>query len=908
MRIFQRLVLLGGHALSRTVPFGLIFATLLLQGASRLHADNLPRTDEMSYASQWVGARFGGELPTPKTSPSGLYVVANNDSVQKSKRNGQSFVIGGITKQGGLYCYAVSRIVVYADAPVERFTAEVGVDSNSHTSGGRGSIVFVVKKIESNDSPSGKMLLGELKETELYRSGKIVEGMKPLPIDIDLNGTTAFVLEIEDAGDGISCDQSVWADAKITMKNSKKTVALDEMPFQTLRGTDFSTLPPFSFMYGGVSSFELLPKWNLKKSREKIDENRVRHHLQWTDPKTKLVIKCEVVEYLDYPTVEWVVRFKNTGTENTPIISDIRSVDIVMDAEVNQITTENPWQKRNLGAPWEIAGGPISYRLHHATGSPCRADDFQPLETQLTPGTAKTIATSGGRSTNASMPYFNVQRENEGGLIVVIGWPGQWSAHFDNNTSTGMKITGGQELTRFTLYPGEEVRAPMTVLQFWSGNDRLRSQNIWRRWMLAYGTPHPNGKVVQPHFAACSSHQFNEMINATDKTQINFIDRYLEEGVKLDYWWMDAGWYIMKNTNSWPETGTWEVDKRRFPNGLRAVSDHAHAKDVNIIVWFEPERVHSGTWLTENHPEWVLGGKNGGLLNLGNPEAWNWLVNHIDSIITDEKIDLYRQDFNMDPLGHWRANDTEDRQGITEIKHVMGYLAYWDELIRRHPGMLIDTCASGGRRLDIETLRRSVSLLRSDFIFNPTGNQCHTYGLSFWIPIFGSGTIHSAGSSIAHVGSLPDEPYVSRSVVIPFINSCADVRVPANPATNVIGSADYNNLRRYYDDWKQAAPFFYGDFYPLTPYTLEEKDWIGWQFDLPEENKGMLQVFRRRDSIFEAARFPLSALDPDANYVVQDIDKGVVGTFSGKELMQNGLRVTMEQKPEAVIFFYSKTK
>jgi hypothetical protein len=152
------------------------------------------------------------------------------------------------------------------------------------------------------------------------------------------------------------------------------------------------------------------------------------------------------------------------------------------------------------------------------------------------------------------------------------------------------------------------------------------------------------------------------------------------------------------------------VDRRpnRFPNGLRAISDYAHGKDVDIIVWFEPERVAGGTWLTEHHPEWILGGKDGGLLNLGNPDAWHWVVTHIDKLIKEEGIDLYRQDFNIDPLGYWQKNDTQDRQGITENKYVSGYLAYWDELKKRNPGMLIDSCASGGRRNDLETMRRAV--------------------------------------------------------------------------------------------------------------------------------------------------------------------------------------------------------
>jgi alpha-galactosidase len=458
-------------------------------------------------------------------------------------------------------------------------------------------------------------------------------------------------------------------------------------------------------------------------------------------------------------------------------------------------------------------------------------------------------------------------------------------------------------LTHFTLYPDEEVRAPRTVLQFWSGN-YIRSQNIWRQWMLAYNTPHPNGKLVQPHFAACSSHQYNEMINATDQTQIEMIDRYLAEGIPLDYWWMDAGWYIMPHSKGWWETGTWEVDPKRFPKGLRAVSDHAHAKNVDIIVWFEPERVHAGTWLAETHPEWVLGGKNGGLLNLGNPETWNWLVNHIDNIITKEGIDLYRQDFNMDPLDHWRGNDTEDRQGITEIKHVTGYLAYWDELLRRHPGMLIDTCASGGRRLDIDTLKRSISLLRSDYIFEPTSNQGHTYGLSLWLPIFGTGAVQSFQSAIYGGNLNIPEPYKTRSLLCPFENSASDMRIPANPDKNEPGSADYPNVRRFFEEWKLIAPYFYGDFYPLTPYNIDNSLWIAWQYDLPKENKGVIQVFRRPESIYDALRVKLQGLNPKALYHVKDLDNRIDLRKNGQELMEHGLSVSFDSDYGAAIVFY----
>ncbi len=94
------------------------------------------------------------------------------------------------------------------------------------------------------------------------------------------------------------------------------------------------------------------------------------------------------------------------------------------------------------------------------------------------------------------------------------------------------------------------------------------------------------------------------MIGANEANQIMHIDRYLEESLKIDYWWMDAAWYIQQQ--GWPQVGTWEVDPKRLPRGLRPISDHAHANGLKTLLWFEPERVMPGTWLYEKHPEWLL--------------------------------------------------------------------------------------------------------------------------------------------------------------------------------------------------------------------------------------------------------------------------------------------------------------
>lgn len=619
--------------------------------------------------------------------------------------------------------------------------------------------------------------------------------------------------------------------------------------------------PFFSFSYGGKPSSELLKSWKRDYQSRTLDAQRAEHTLTYTDPATGLVVRCVAVEYRDFPTVEWTLYFRNTGQADTPILAKIQALDVRCEhSGMDEVT------------------------LHHQVGSPCAANDYQPFDTRLKGGESKRITAAGGRPTNTDLPYFNIEWPGEG-LIAVVGWPGQWAAEFSRDEAQGLTIRAGQELTHLKLLPGEEIRTPLMVLQFWKG-DRVRAQNVWRRWMLAHNLPRPGGKLPPIQIAACSSHQFGEMINADSESQKLFIDRYLEEGLKLDYWWMDAGWYW--NKDGWGNTGTWEVDTNRFPGGLRPICDHAHAKGVKTIVWFEPERVTAGTWLTENHPEWILGGAGGGLLNLGNPEALKWVTDHVDKLLTEQGIDLYRQDFNMDPLGGWRGNDAEDRQGMTEIRHVEGYLAYWDELRRRHPDMLIDSCASGGRRNDLETLRRAVPLLRSDYIMEPIGNQGHTYGIAFWMPYYGTGT-----------GSKEISPYLIRSVLCPHFTAVFDVRRK---------DLDYDMIRRIMGQWRQFAEYYLGDYYPLTPYSLEKNVWMAWQFDCPEKGEGLVQAFRRDACPDGSIRLRLCGLEPDAKYELTSLDTPGTPQWTGRELMEKGLDVAISEQPGSAVIVYRKMK
>ena len=111
-------------------------------------------------------------------------------------------------------------------------------------------------------------------------------------------------------------------------------------------------------------------------------------------------------------------------------------------------------------------------------------------------------------------------------------------------------------------------------------------------------------------------------------------------------------------------------------------------------------------------------------------------------------------------------------------------------------------------------------------------------------------------------------------------------------------------LRRLVDQWRQVAPYYYGDYYPLTSYSQADDAWMAWQFHRPEAGEGMVQAFRRADSPFEAARFRLNALDLEKNYKVWNTAGGQPVEQSGKDLMERGALVKMEDRPGAVVIRY----
>jgi len=836
----------------------------LLAATAPAWADGFVRPEEMARKDRWLAVhlldcRLEAKLlppsaPVPEPRP-GLTVLANHDPVIQNERAGQPLRLGDVAYARGLYCHAVSKVVIRLPGPGRTFTAMAGLDRNDDTLRGKGSVVFRVR----------------VGDKVRFESPVMRVDSPPQKVSVDLDGARTFTLEITDAGDGIGWDQSDWADAKVTLADGKE-VWLGDMALHDERSAPGepadlarTSLLPFAFLYGGRPSDALLAAWPKRAETKRLDDARTRHTLTWTDPETGLEVRCVAVDYVDFPAVEWTVYLTNTGRAETAILENLQGLDA--------------WFGRRAPAG-------AAFVLRNPKGDTCGPDLYEPQEMRLAPDSRTRFTPAGGRPTNGRFPYYHLQM-GDGGVNLAVGWPGQWATTFTRDGEPGVRVTAGQEWTHLVLRPSETVRTPLIALLFWGGADTVRAQNLWRRWMWTHNVPRTaDGRLPPTILHGNTSGEFHEMINANEANQIHFIDRYVQEKIGITFWWMDAGWYVCDG--QWPKTGTWEVDLKRFPNGLRAISDHARARGIKTLVWFEPERVAGGTWLAEHHPEWLLGP----LLNLGNPEARQWLTDHVDALLREQGIDLYRQDFNMDPLSHWRGADAPDRRGMTENLHVQGYLAYWDELRRRHPTLIIDSCASGGRRNDLETMRRAIPLHPTDYNYADLPvKQAYHFSLWQWIPCYGSNTV-----PIAPISAQAFRSGHGWSQTLGYDMRREDL--------------DYDLMRRLAKEWHRIVRYYRGDFYPLTPYNRDHGRWIAWQFHRADAGDGLVEAFRRGECATAVRTLPLHALDAGATYRVTvsggDVRPGEPKEVAGRDLMETGVRVEIPQKPGSCVITYEK--
>ncbi len=649
---------------------------------------------------------------------------------------------------------------------------------------------------------------------------------------------------------------------------------------------------PFSFQYGGRSTKELLPTWEHTSSGP-APGGRMTRHL-FADPCSGLRVTAQLRSFRGLSAYDWLLELENTGDGDTAPISDILPLDFT----------------------WSIGAKENAY-LHYAKGSQCRMDDFLPQTHVIRPGRSDTVlAPEGGRSSNGVLPFMNLQHKGRG-VILAVGWSGQWRATFERH-DTSLRVTAGMQETRLHLCPGERIRTPRILILNYTGDDPQEGNNALRRLLIAHYLPRVDGELFMPPVAQCLQCYYYLTGDMSAELELKVLPRAAELGATA--YWIDACWYG-QGRDWWQEVGNWTINRTRYPDGLKPIADAAHARGMRFVLWFEPARVRRDGQLAEEHPEFLLRSPHDPdnmLLDFGNPHARRHILELVSQIIEEAGVDIYREDFNFDPLPYWRAADTPDRVGMTETRYITGHYQFWDELRRRFPKLAIDNCASGGRRIDLETMSRSLPLWPSDFLdigglsFGPglhVGGQCITAGLARWVVLPGGG-----------VWSFT--PYGTRSQIIggwTFGMHIPETEFPAGEPVRAVTPHEQmakgklipqagfptREAKRAVTEWKALREYFLGDFYLLLPLTVSSHDWCAYQFHREDLSSGFALFFRRHLSPFPSMQVELRHIDPNARYRVTeatDYKPSPARAVSGKALASMTIRI--QAKPGTLLLRY----
>lgn len=624
---------------------------------------------------------------------------------------------------------------------------------------------------------------------------------------------------------------------------------------------------PFSFRYNGtafrgfpVETFSLIHT-RVHSVDQKETQTRV---FSFRDGLTVTLI---LSHYFSHGVTEWTVWFENAGTENSGILEE-------------------------LSAELEFSGAhPV---LNGIWGD--HVNQYRPYTMELD-GQCASFSADTGRATHISFPYFDLQH-GDGGTMLAIGWAGTWHARFQGRNDSVTYTAGAVNGLKTYLKPGEKIRSALFVVAPYTRRNQQYATNFWRSWFVTCNLPKAdaNGTALQPFSTCCLASDTglpnsDGSISERHTTWKPSLEKMMEEDAKVDFRWFDAGWYIRpdggsEETDWWGTVGTWELDPVKWPaDTFLESTEFARDHGMKTLMWFEPERVTDPENLAKHYGyqlPWAIRmeGERTISNNIGDPACLAWVTERICKTLRENKVELYREDNNCDAAKLWLHLDSmegQGRKGITECKFIAAHYQMWDDIIActtSYGGCgFVDSCASGGGRNDLESLRRGVPLLRSDSD-RTTASLRLSMSTAFnrWIPFCGANTKEKK-EEVAITGN--SDPYIWRASYLPVLN--VDSQFVQDP------DQDFNVLRFGLREWDKVKPYLLKDFYVLTPWH-SERDTTGFTaycyYD-PEASKGVLLAFRQEQCQVDNLSFQLPFAQGEHTYRFRDEDTGNIFTSDG---------------------------
>ncbi|KQW27983.1 alpha-galactosidase [Rhizobium sp. Root274] len=310
-----------------------------------------------------------------------------------------------------------------------------------------------------------------------------------------------------------------------------------------------------------------------------------------------------------------------------------------------------------------------------------------------------------GRTSHDRFPMLFIESETQI-FGVTLGFSGNHQMVIDR-TDDGQRLVHLGELFEpgeIILGPGASYQSPIA----YAGPDSEDFHAFVREELTTWpgGTMSPRPVTLNTWEGNYFDHQMDSLkAQATAAAELG-IERFV----------LDDGWFG-KRDNDTTSLGDWDIDPRKYPDGLKPLVDHVTGLGMQFGIWFEPEMVNPVSELYKAHPDWaltidgrpILESRTQLVLDLSRPEVSDYLFGKIDAVLSNHAVSYIKWDMNRD-LTHAAGRDGKAKIAA----QTRAVYALMDRVRAAHPDVEIESCASGGGRIDYGALARTHRVWTSD--------------------------------------------------------------------------------------------------------------------------------------------------------------------------------------------------
>ena len=311
------------------------------------------------------------------------------------------------------------------------------------------------------------------------------------------------------------------------------------------------------------------------------------------------------------------------------------------------------------------------------------------------------------------------------GLVhgVHSAWSGNHRLSAERTITSDNFLTAGELLLpgEVVLAPGASHTTPWALGSWGIGLDELSARFHEDLRARPQHPSRPRPVTLNTWEAVYFDHDLSTLKRLAEKAAVVGVERFV----------LDDGWFLNRRDDT-AGLGDWFVDAAVWPDGLGPIIDHVRGLGMEFGLWFEPEMVNPDSELARNHPDWILhtdgrwpvSARQQQVLNLAHPKCFEYLLCRLDAILSEYPISYIKWDHNRDLL-----DAADPRTGNPSVRNsTLALYRLLAELKSRHPGVEIESCASGGARVDLGILDYTDRIWTSDCIdpIERLDNQANT--------------------------------------------------------------------------------------------------------------------------------------------------------------------------------------